>query len=129
MSQHIASGRDKLDLPGVNMAKHYNTFNWNESTRILDSFSSSDELMSLTEVRTLFFVGLVPWSMAGDLGERSESLRASADSLPSSLRTTSFICAQQFRRRLRRLENFFWCAWLHTRRTVKHTDGTLATGQ
>ena len=48
MSQHIASGRDKLDLPGVNMAKHYNTFNWNESTRILDSFSSSDEL---TEVR------------------------------------------------------------------------------
>ena len=56
MSQHIASGRDKLDLPGVNMAKHYNTFNWNERTRILDSFSSSDEL---TEVRTLFFVGLV----------------------------------------------------------------------
>ncbi len=41
-------------------------FNWDDITGILDGFSSSDEL---TEIRTLLCAGLVPWSMAGDLGE------------------------------------------------------------
>jgi hypothetical protein len=65
MSKHMVSGREKLHLPGVEK-KPYDTFDWNESTRVLDDFLSSEEL---AEVRTLFFAGLVPWSMAGDLGE------------------------------------------------------------
>jgi hypothetical protein len=62
---------------------------------------------------------------------RSESLRASADSLSSSLRTHFIhLCPAILPTTptAGMLENFFWCAWLHTRRTVKHTDGTLATG-
>ena len=67
LSANIASGVDKLDLPGVRMAIiEQATLNWAESTHIMDSFSTSDEI---AEVGTLFEAGLVPWSMAGDLGE------------------------------------------------------------
>ena len=67
LSDNIASGLDKLDLPGVRMAIiEQATLNWAESTHIMDIFSTSD---GFAEVGTLFEAGLVPWSMAGDLGE------------------------------------------------------------
>jgi hypothetical protein len=45
MSANIAAGVDKLNLPGVIMAKQERKiFNWDESTQLMDTFSNSDEL-------------------------------------------------------------------------------------